>query len=254
MKKKIIISFSITMLLVFGPAFIFSNYSSFNIENEIKKSEKDDVLDNEVEAAFVSNTSSKKTYYINGDRVNVYESPNGEDKVIFFLSEDDIVVSYDESNGYIYCENNDGKFGWIRKVDYNISNYYYLDTPYIVDTSLTYQNTIIYYKGNRLKEFKCSTGKMGDVDLETPIGVFYIQEQGEDLYQEDHEKSSKYYSNFFSKYSYHSVFFDIYGNIIDGEINKLGYPYSDGDIILSLEDAKWIHDNIPNGSKVYIHY
>jgi lipoprotein-anchoring transpeptidase ErfK/SrfK len=41
--------------------------------------------------------------------------------------------------------------------------------------------------------------------------------------------------------------------IIEEEAEKLGQPASHGCIRLKVEDAKWVYDNIPEKTEVFIH-
>ena len=42
------------------------------------------------------------------------------------------------------------------------------------------------------------------------------------------------------------------GQVIQEEAEKLGQPSSHGCVRLSIEDAKWIYDNVPEKTKVVI--
>ncbi|MFA6809055.1 MAG: L,D-transpeptidase, partial [Eubacteriales bacterium] len=52
---------------------------------------------------------------------------------------------------------------------------------------------------------------------------------------------------------FHSVPMDKNKNIIEEEEKKLGSPASHGCIRLEVDQAKWIYDNIPQGTPVHIH-
>ncbi|SFA96169.1 L,D-transpeptidase catalytic domain [Clostridium frigidicarnis] len=58
-----------------------------------------------------------------------------------------------------------------------------------------------------------------------------------------------YYTQFKGNYLFHSILYNLDGSIRDG---RLGMSISDGCIRLAKENAKWIYDNIPIETKVYI--
>ncbi|MBC2582388.1 hypothetical protein [Clostridium sp. DJ247] len=132
MKKILLYSCMFTCIFIFAPAFmvqydnepqqVISTKHIDKINNNMKQENKDKQLstDNKNKddiAVFSSNTCYKKTYYINVDRVNVYEDDSGKSKVKFILYKNNVVVAFKESNGYIYCEENkEGRKGWIKKI------------------------------------------------------------------------------------------------------------------------------------------
>lgn len=282
MKRSIIICTVFTLFFIFAPPFLVkydksqeiskveaskkdeANLENTTVEKDDNKisdnksgNEKENIKENKKEediTTFSSNTCFKKTYYISGERVNMYEDCNGKDKVITYLKKNDVVVAYEEKNGYIYCENNSGKKGWIRKNKDNLTGNNYKTTQYKVDVNLTNQKIIVTKDNKSIKTILCSTGIIGDSDTETPIGVFYVQEKGSYFYSSKYNQGAKYFIKFFSNYLIHSIPTDKKGNIIEEEKKKLGIPVSHGCIRVPMEDSKWIYDNIPKGSMVEIHY
>ena len=256
MKKILITSFVITLFLIFAPAFLFSSIkrSPVIVDNSIKKETVSETSETEVEAVFSSTDCFKKTYYISGASVNVFKDCTGQDTVIQTLKKNDVIVAYNSFNGYLYCEDNLGNFGWIRNTDYNISPDMDKESEYTIDTSINNQLINIYNNGKVIKSFRCSTGLLGDQDNETPLGVFFIQVKGESFFSDKFGEGAKYYIKFFSNYLFHSVPVDKNGNIIEEEEKKLGKPASHGCIRLSMDDIKWMYNNLPEGTKVSIHY
>lgn len=267
MKKKIIYSFILTCILIFGPAFMVSldeeaketvkvdNLDKNNVTSSsaISESKKDHLTD-EI-TTFSSSTCFKKTYYIALDKVNVYEDDSGRDKVLFTLGKDDVVVAYKESKGYVYCEENkQGKKGWIKKNKNDLKGMIYKQTQYALDVNLKEQNMSISKNNKIIKKIPCSTGLIGDQDTETPLGVFYVQSKGEYFYSNKYNEGARYYIKFFSNYLIHSIPVNEKGNIIEDERKKLGFPASHGCIRISIQDAEWIYKNIPEGSSILIHY
>lgn len=96
-----------------------------------------------------------------------------------------------------------------------------------------------------VKSFLCTIGKPS---TPTPKGSFVIGIKG--LYF-GVEKGYKcwYYSQFKGNYLFHSIIYNLDGSVRDG---RLGMKLSDGCIRLLKQNAKWIYDNIPAGTKVYI--
>lgn len=262
MKKTVIYSIILTCIFIFAPAFMVqldeNTHQTINNE-DVNKDNNDKNMDikdtaNEI-SIFSSNTCFKKTYYISKEKVNVYEDSSGNDKIIFTLPKDDVVVAYKENNGYLYCEENkDGKKGWIKKNSDNLKGEIYKKTEYTLDVNLTNQNINVIKKDKALKNIKCSTGILGDQETETPLGIFNIQCKGEYFYSDKYKEGARYYIKFFSNYLIHSIPVDKKGNIIEDEKKKIGFPASHGCIRISIQDAEWIYNNIPEGSSVIIHY
>ena len=124
-------------------------------------------------------------------------------------------------------------------------------TNYLVTVDLKSQNTYIYEgsknKWNLLKPFKCSTGIK---NKETPEGIFSIKEKGEWFFSQKYNQGGKYWVQFSGNYLFHSIPFDKdKKTIVD---YTLGTPSSHGCIRLSVDDSKWLYDNIPKNTKVII--
>jgi len=262
MKKKVILTFLFTIFLVFAPAFLV------RFDNEEIPSNKDPVNKivnigapinsnegiEEAVATFSCSTVYKKTFYVNTSRINVYKDSSGNDLVLRYLKKDAVVVGYKEKNGYIYCEDNSGNKGWIKKTDYNLIGKMDKKTDYNIDIDVTNQKIKVFKGDKILKEMFCSSGIIGDQDTETPLGIFAVQERGLSFFSTKYNQGAKYYIKFFANYLIHSVPTDQKGNIIEEESIKLGSAVSHGCVRVSMENAKWMYDTIPKGSIVFIHY
>ncbi|MGM9974612.1 MAG: L,D-transpeptidase [Clostridiaceae bacterium] len=123
-------------------------------------------------------------------------------------------------------------------------------TNYLLITDLRNRLTYVYRKNNnswqQLYRWSCTVGKP-----ETPTvqGIFDIKGRkpgfGTDRY------SVKYATRIIGGYYYHSILYNSTGSyVIDG---RLGMALSHGCIRLATQNAKWIYDNIPNGTTVLIH-
>lgn len=106
------------------------------------------------------------------------------------------------------------------------------------------------FRGSQLeKEMRTSGGKPGD---ETPAGTFRIQNRGHHFWSQKYEEGAYYWVRIFGNYLFHSVPVDIKGNIIEEEAKKLGCPASHGCLRLSMPDAVWFYNSVPDGTLVHI--
>lgn len=125
------------------------------------------------------------------------------------------------------------------------------DTSYFINVNIKNQKTYIY-KGKAdnwklVETYSCSTGITGE---DTPSGSFSIKEKGDWFFSEKYDEGGKYWTQITGDILFHSVPFDKdKTTVLDYTMNK---PSSHGCIRLSLDDAKWIYNNIPKGSKVII--
>jgi len=121
-----------------------------------------------------------------------------------------------------------------------------------IDVSIADQEVKILQGDKVIKRMTASTGMEGH---ETPLGTFQIQNRGLWFYNEKYKQGAKYWVSFkdWGLYLFHSVAMDKDQKVIPEEAAKLGKPASHGCIRLSVEDAKWIYDNIPEKTKVVIH-
>jgi len=125
-----------------------------------------------------------------------------------------------------------------------------INSEYKIDVSLPEQKVRIYKKEILVKEFMVSTG----INQSTPTGDFEIQNRGEWFFSERYQQGAKWWVSFkdWGTYLFHSVPMDSNKQIIQEEADKLGSPASHGCIRLTIDDAKWIYDNIPQGTPVHI--
>lgn len=137
----------------------------------------------------------------------------------------------------------------------NTSNINSLDieslTDYLIYVDTNAQTTNVYAgsknKWNLKKSMKCSTGVK---DKETPSGIYTVQNRDEWFFSEKYKQGGKYWVQFDGDYLFHSLPYDKdKQTILD---TTLGTPASHGCIRLSLEDSKWLYDNVTKSTKVII--
>lgn len=126
------------------------------------------------------------------------------------------------------------------------------NTNYLVFVNIAEQKTYVY-EGSKNdwtldKTFTCSTGIEGK---ETPVGVFTVQNRAPWFFSPKYGQGCKYYVQFMGNYLFHSIPFDSDKTTISDP--TLGVPASHGCIRLSVEDSKWLYDNVQNGSKIIIY-
>lgn len=99
----------------------------------------------------------------------------------------------------------------------------------------------------------CSTGMLNKNDA-TPKGKFIIQDRGDSFYNQNLGEGANYWTSFTHDniYLFHTVPTKQDGTYNIPEAEKLGRPASHGCIRLSVPDARWINQNIPNGTQVTI--
>ena len=122
-------------------------------------------------------------------------------------------------------------------------------TKYIiwVDTKNFQTNIFSGSKNNwkLIKNYACSIGKPS---TPTPSGTFKVGAKGY-YFGKNHGYICYYYTQFKGNYLFHSIIYNLDNTIRDG---RLGMKISDGCVRLAKNNAKWIYDNIPYGTTVYI--
>ena len=124
-------------------------------------------------------------------------------------------------------------------------------TSNLIYVNLAEQITYVYEgyanNWNLVKDFSCSTGIDGE---DTPTGVFTVLNRGDWFFSDSYGQGGKYWVQFLGDYLFHSLPYDeSQSEILD---YTLGTPASHGCVRLETEDAKWIYDNIEDGTKVII--
>lgn len=148
--------------------------------------------------------------------------------------------------GAYYYLNSSG--AWEPNADpmYRKAQGYSSNTNWLILCDTTRNQVCIYWgsKGNwkLQKNWTCTTGAW---DTPTVLGQFTVGAKG---YVFGSGFSCYYYTQFCGNYLFHSVtYYQNTFNIMDG---RLGMNLSHGCVRLQIDNAKWIYDNIPSGTKV----
>ncbi len=122
------------------------------------------------------------------------------------------------------------------------------DYVVVVDRGANYVGVFAGPYGGRqaVRVMQCDTGANGA----TPAGRYTIGVRGTHFSKNNY--TCYYYTAFKgSKYLFHSVLYKRgTDEVLDG---RLGESISHGCVRLSIEDAKWIYDNVPRGTRVVIY-
>lgn len=121
----------------------------------------------------------------------------------------------------------------------------------VIDISINDQMMTVVENNMVIKKFAISTGTW---DMPTPIGTFYIQNHILDAYSQPYDLYMPNWMGLGGGYGIHGLPYWKYswGNVYEG-VNHLGIRVSHGCIRLALENAAWLYDWAPNGTKVVIH-
>ncbi|WP_187296303.1 L,D-transpeptidase [Tepidibacter mesophilus] len=116
----------------------------------------------------------------------------------------------------------------------------------------TEKNMVYVFKG-KAKEWKlekkmlCTDGKDS---TPTVKGNFSVNSRAPWLTSYNGKVKAKYKVNFYGNYYFHSILFDSKGTkVVD---SRLGKSLSHGCVRLSVENAKWIYDYIPDKTAVHV--
>ena len=150
-----------------------------------------------------------------------------------------------------YWLNEDGSLGSIdcRWQDmFQWAQSYYSDTNWLVLVDTSGCRTAIY-QGHHgawkpIYEWICSPGAPS---TPTVTGEFTVYGKG---YSFGNGYTCYYYTQFYDDYLFHSVLY--YQNTFRVMDGRLGQRLSHGCVRLDIDNAKWMYDNIPYGTKVII--
>lgn len=112
-------------------------------------------------------------------------------------------------------------------------------------------NLVYVFQGKKnewvlLKTMSCTDGKSSTPTIK---GNFSINGRGPWLTSYNGKVKAKYKVRIHEDYYFHSILFNTKGKIVD---SRLGQSLSHGCVRLSVENAKWVYENIGDGTGVYI--
>lgn len=92
------------------------------------------------------------------------------------------------------------------------------------------------------------------MDGSTPTGDFTVGMRGDHFYNPDEAMGADYWVAFLdTTYLFHSVPTGVdAGDYLEAEAVKLGQPASHGCVRLTVADAQWLYDQLPEGTPVHI--
>lgn len=125
-----------------------------------------------------------------------------------------------------------------------------------IDANVSKERIYIKNGNKTIYTMLTSSGLDTNPDTSTPTGTYYVQaEKGLSFYSPSEKEGAKYYTSWknHGEFLFHTIPTDQNGNYIKSEAEKLGQKASHGCFRLPVLDAKWIYDNIPEGTKVVIH-
>ncbi|MBQ6586130.1 MAG: L,D-transpeptidase [Coriobacteriales bacterium] len=143
---------------------------------------------------------------------------------------------------------------WLQREDPYDGRFQYMtsSTSYLIIADSERCKVTIYrgsqYDWMPIRYWDCSPGAVGSP---TPNGTYTVTGRG---YSFSGSKGGTpytcyYYTQFWGDYLFHTIeYYRGTWDVLDG---RLGERISHGCVRLAPENAKWIYDNIPNGTKVY---
>ncbi len=187
--------------------------------------------------------------------VSIREQPSSDSKNLGIVYGDlmhvDVIDHLD--NGYSKISTWDYKS--MKQVDGFVPTKYIkevsLSGKYEITVDLSEQRVCVYENDAVFKTFVCSTGLDENYSF-TPKGLYRIGARGHSFFSPKYGQGAYHWVRFNNNYLFHSVPFDENEEIIEEEVAKLGSKASHGCVRLSLEDAKWFYENIPEGTPVLI--
>lgn len=180
-----------------------------------------------------------------------------------------VEVIKDSGYKWYYIKTNVGKYGWVeadtliipsdpktntvRLSTAQLEGYvnvksFKSNTKYFMWVDLNRQIVNVFQgtegKYKLLKTMSCATGRNISP---TVRGTFAIQNRGAWFFTGS--SGAKNWVAWNEQYLFHSIIMDANGNVKD---YTLGKRASAGCIRLSINDSKWVYDNMPNGTTVWV--
>lgn len=123
------------------------------------------------------------------------------------------------------------------------------NTDYYIYTNLS-QHVVCIFKGSNynwklINSFTCSVGKSSTPTItgHFTVGIkdtYFVTANG---------IICKYFTQINGNYLFHSILYDKNNNVVD---SRLGVNISHGCVRLDTENAKYIYDNVPSGTTIWV--
>ncbi len=198
------------------------------------------------------------TSYIDKDTLTNHKTYSY--RVVAYTGKKAAALSNYPDPGYWGCISEAGKIDIVKNSDgtlisdtamYTQAQSFDSDTKWLILVNCSTNKVGIFYgsKGNWSLRYywSCTTGKSSSPTVK---GTFKVSGRG--IGFDGDYYTCWYYTQFYGNYLFHSVLYakGSQTSIVDG---RLGQNLSHGCVRLSMTNAKWIYNNIPNGTKVYIY-
>ncbi|MDL5143999.1 L,D-transpeptidase [Bacillus atrophaeus] len=124
-----------------------------------------------------------------------------------------------------------------------------------IDVSAKKQEAYIKEGSKTIYTMIISSGLDQTDDDSTPKGSYYVEsERGEWFFSQGYQEGAEYWVSWknHGEFLFHSVPMTEDKKVIEKEAKQLGTKASHGCIRLTIPDAKWIYENIPEKTKVVI--
>ncbi|MCF2555875.1 L,D-transpeptidase, partial [Faecalicatena contorta] len=187
-------------------------------------------------------------YYANGNGFMVSGWKNIGGKFYYFYPSNNVMARNTTIDGYVV--GSDGaRIPTILSAMTARAWGYSSITPYLILVDRA-SHKVGIFKGNQgnwtnVKFWDCANGAPS---TPTVSGVFTVGIKG--YYFDSGAARCYWYTQFHGNYLFHSVLYNKNGTLRDG---RVGMALSHGCVRLQIDNAKWIYDNIPKGTKVIVY-
>ena len=134
--------------------------------------------------------------------------------------------------------------------DSNLTKALSTKTNNLITVDTAKNKVYVYEKKNdswsQIKVMSCTDGKPATPTIK---GSFYINGRGPWLYAPSGKVKAQYKVRIHEGYYFHSILYNMKGALVD---TRLGQSLSHGCVRLSVSDAKWLYENIKDGTGVHI--
>ena len=194
--------------------------------------------------------------------LNLRSGPSTNYPVLLVIPQETVLSPLGTSSGW-YKVTYGGKTGYVSGSYISVSDSRAAAEAFVNNNGLSSSTNYLIWVNTKTIHTYVFTGKAGNWTLvkdmlstvgkeSTPTikGTFSLLSKGSYFYVEDHDDwICKYYNQFYKNYLIHSVVYNTSGQLVDG---RLGMRLSKGCVRVSLENARYIYNNVPIGSRVYV--